>query len=154
NAGEKPGSTLDIDLLAGVEDGAPVRSADQNYYEYRAYNYLLIEAHRTAGDRFSHQARRDLTFAHLFEEPAKERGQIIHVEGTLRRLRRFDPAQLAADQGISAAYEGWVFDDAYYDNPFCVIVSEIDPPLQIGERLSCRISFDGYFFKRYRYKAA
>ena len=30
---------VDPDLLAGVEDKAPVRSADENYYEARAYNY-------------------------------------------------------------------------------------------------------------------
>jgi hypothetical protein len=34
----------------------------------------------------------------------------------------------------------------------CVIASEIDPAIEIGERLKYRVSFDGYFFKRYRYK--
>src|SRR5437879_1541187 len=37
---------VDPDLLAGVEDKAPVRSADENYYEARAYNYLLLHAHK------------------------------------------------------------------------------------------------------------
>src|SRR5947209_17404673 len=31
---------IDRDVLTGVEDGAPVRSADENYDEARAFNYL------------------------------------------------------------------------------------------------------------------
>ena len=147
------GLLVDRDLLAGVEDGAPVRSADQNYYEFRAYNYLLVRAHNAPADSLAKAARRDLSFAHLFEEPAKYRGELIHIEGTLRRLRRFDAARMAAKQGVPTIYEGWIFGDVYYNNPFCVIASEIDPRLTIGERLDRRVSFDGYFFKRYRYKA-
>jgi hypothetical protein len=143
---------IDRDMLAGVEDRAPVRSADQNYYEFRAYNYLLIHAHKTPVTWLTEKARHDLTFAHLFEEPEKYRGQVVHVEGTIRRLRRFDPSRRAVKEGVPNLYEGWIFGDVYSGNPFCVIASELGPPLEIGERLDRRVSFDGYFFKRYRYK--
>jgi hypothetical protein len=146
------GVAIDRDLLAGVEDRAPVRSADQNYYEYRAYNYLFIQAHQTPALHLADNARRDLTFAHLFEEPDKYRGELVHVEGMLRRLRRFDASRLATKQGVPTQYEGWIFGDVYYNNPLCVIASEIDPAIEIGERVKYRVSFDGYFFKRYRYK--
>jgi hypothetical protein len=151
-AASGPGA-IDRDLLAGVEDRAPVRSADQNYYEFRAYNYLLVRAHNLPAEALASAARRDLSFAHLFEEPEKYRGQIIHVEGTLRRLRQFDAARVAAKQGVPTIYEGWIFGDVYYNNPFCVIASDIDPRLTIGEKLDRRVSFDGFFFKRYRYKS-
>jgi hypothetical protein len=145
---------VDPDLLLGVEDRAPVRNVDENYDEFQAYNLLLVRAHKTAAGAFAKGARRDLTFAHLFEEPAKYRGQIVHIEGLLRRLRKFDAARLAAKEGVPALYEGWVFDAEYGYNPYCVIVTELPKSIQIGEKLDRHVSFDGYFFKRYRYKAA
>ena len=154
--GNAPAKALpvDPDLLLGVEDRAPVRNADENYDEFQAYNLLLVRAHKTAAGAFAKGARRDLTFAHLFEEPAKYRGQIVHIEGLLRRLRKFDAARLAAKEGVPALYEGWVFDAEYGYNPYCVIVTELPKSIQIGEKLDRHVSFDGYFFKRYRYKAA
>ena len=153
--GNAPAKALpvDPDLLLGVEDRAPVRNADENYDEFQAYNLLLVRAHKTAAGAFAKGARRDLTFAHLFEEPGKHRGQIVHIEGLLRRLRKFDAARLAAKVGVPALYEGWVFDAEYGYNPYCVIVTELPKSIQIGEKLDRHVSFDGYFFKRYRYKA-
>jgi hypothetical protein len=153
--GNAPAAALPIDpdLLLGVEDRAPVRNADENYDEFQAYNLLLVRAHKTTAGAFAKGARRDLTFAHLFEEPAKYRGQIVHIEGLLRRLRKFDAARLAARDGVPALYEGWVFDPEYGYNPYCVIVTELPKSIAIGEKLDRHVSFDGYFFKRYRYKA-
>jgi hypothetical protein len=145
---------IERELLAGVEDRTPVRSADENYYEYRAYHYLVAQAHKTPPAWLVDHSRGDLTFAHLFEQPARYRGELIHVEGKLRRLRRFDSTGLSAQQGVAATYEGWIYSDLYFDHPFCVVASEIDPALKIGEKVDASVSLDGYFFKRYRYKAA
>src|SRR5262249_1993919 len=108
------GFSIDRDLLAGVEDCTPVRNADQNYYEFRAYHYLLLQAHKTPLAWLAENARQDLTFAHLFEEPAKYRGELVHIEGKLRRLRRFDSARLAQQQGVRTIYEAWIYSDLYY----------------------------------------
>src|SRR5262249_930842 len=89
----------------------------------------------------------------LFEEPEKYRGQVIHVEGRLRMLRRFSASRFAAKQGVPTLYEGWIFAEAYLGNPYCVIVTEVPSSTPIGERLERPVAFDGYFFKRYRYKA-
>jgi hypothetical protein len=144
---------IDADLLAGVEDKAPVRSAAENYDEAQAYNYLLVQAHATPVAALARSARRDLTFAHLFEEPSKYRGQVVHIEGRLGRLRRFDAPRLAAKQGVPVLYEGWIFGDAYFSNPYCVIATAVPESVPLGETLNHRVAFDGYFFKRYRYKA-
>ncbi|HLJ94610.1 MAG TPA: hypothetical protein VKU02_15595 [Gemmataceae bacterium] len=146
-------SRMDPDLLEGIEDKAPVRSAAENYAEARAYNYLLVQANSTPVAAFAKSARRDLTFAHLFEEPGKYRGQIVHIEGRLGRLRRFDAPRLAAKQGVPVLYEGWIFGDAYFSNPYCVIATAVPPSVPLGESLNHRVALDGYFFKRYRYKA-
>jgi hypothetical protein len=148
---ERP--VIDRDLLSGVEDRAPVRDADQNYYEAQAYNYVVVRANKTPVELLARNARRDVTFAHLYEEPEKYRGEIIHIEGRLRRLRRFDASRAAAKEGVSHLYEGWVFGAEYFSNPYCIILTEIPASMQIGEKLEYRVAFDGYFFKRYRYKA-
>jgi len=145
--------TIVREMLGGVEDHAPVRSADENMYESRAYDYLLIEAHNASAKALAKHARRDLTFTHLWEEPAKYRGQLIHLEGRLRRLQRFDASRFAAKQGVPTLCEGWIFEDGYLANPYCVVVTEVPASIKPGEKLEQRVAFDGYFFKRYRYDA-
>lgn len=144
---------VDPDLLAGVEDQAPVRSADQNPDEVRAYIYLLVQARATSAEALARSARRDLTYAHLFEEPGKYRGQVVHFAGRLKRLRRFDAPAFAAHQGVPVIYEGWIFDDLYHRHPFCVVLTDLPPGIPVGERIDYPVSVDGYFFKRYRYRA-
>ncbi len=105
--------------------------------------------------RLARGARRDVTFAHLFEEPAKYRGQVIHVEGRLRRVRRFDVPKFIQDSyGIRDLYEGWLFEpEVYGANPRCVIFTKLPEGVEVREETDHRVAFDGYFFKRYRYQA-
>jgi hypothetical protein len=144
---------LDAEVLAGVEDKAPVRNADQNPYEAQAYYYVLARAKHAPVEALAKAARRDPTYAHLFEEPAKYRGQIVHLEGRLRRLRQFDTSRYAAKLGVPVVYEAWVFDERYFGNPYCLLITSLPAGLAVGEQLDRTVAFDGYFFKRYRYKA-
>jgi len=144
---------VDPAILAEVEDRSRVHGPKENYSEFLAYNYLLVLAHKTPEKALARGARRDLTFAHLFEEPKKYRGQIVHLEGRLKRLRKFDAEPIAAKEGVPVLYEGWIFDESLYYNPFCVIVSEVPESVQVGEKIDYEVAFDGYFFKRYRYPA-
>lgn len=145
---------FDRDLLEGIEDRAPVRNADENVYEYRAYNGMLLRARRTEQAAFARAARHDLTYAHLFEQPGDHRGQVVHLAGRLKRLRQFDAPAAAAAEGVKILYEGWIFDDLYAANPFCVVFTELPPELKPAEQLEQRVTFDGWFFKRYRYRDA
>ena len=144
---------VDRDLLADVEDKAPVRNATENYPEERAYNYLLIHARKFSVADLHSQARADLAFVHLFEEPAKYRGQLVTLEGRLRRLLRFDPPALPAKEGVPNLYEGWLYTGGSATNPFCILASELGLGLTTGEKIDREVTYTGYFFKRYRYKA-
>jgi hypothetical protein len=138
-----------------IEDRRPVASRQENSSEYDAYNYVLIQAHQISSPVLARGARHDLTFAHLFEEPEKYRGEIVHVEGKLTRLRRFDPPPRAKAEGVAHLYEGWLFDtSAYGAHPMCLVFSELPPGMAVGDKVDYRVAFDGYFFKRYRYRAA
>src|SRR5947208_3665903 len=76
------------------EVDAPGRGAEQNRDEALAYDLLFLHARRMPTDVLRTAARRDLTFAHLFgPERAKYRGELVHVEGRLRLLRRYDPPE-------------------------------------------------------------
>jgi hypothetical protein len=155
-AGQEPtekSAAIDKDLLSGVEDGAPVRNADENYAENRAYNYLLVQSRKHSPAELRAQARTDLMFVHLWEEPAKYRGQLISLRGRLRRLIRYDPTPMAAKEGVPDLYEGWLYADGNYSNPFCILASEIGPGLQPGQKIDREVTFTGYFFKKYRYRA-
>jgi hypothetical protein len=154
--GQEPAANptgIDKDLLGGVEDGAPIRNADENYPENRAYNYLLVHARKFSAADLRKEARADLTFVHLWEEPAKYRGELITLKGHLRRLLRLDPTPLAAKEGVPAIYEGWLYADGNYTNPYCILASEIGSGLQPGQKIDREVTYAGYFFKRYRYPA-
>jgi hypothetical protein len=146
-------AVIDRDLLAGVEDRTPVQSANENYAEARAYDYLMVHAHRQPVAELQKEGRTDLAFVHLFEEPAKYRGQLITLKGRLLRLRRFDPTPLGVKEGLKDLYEGWLLADGSVTNPFGILASEIGPGLKPGEKLDREVTFTGYFFKRYRYQA-
>src|SRR5438105_4394478 len=93
-----PTPLIDRDVLRGTEDGTKVQNADENFEEARAYNYLLVQSRLVEPEALARQARADLSFAHLFEEPSKYRGELVLLQGTLKRLRRYDPPQFAAKQ--------------------------------------------------------
>lgn len=123
--------------------------------EYEAYWRILVLAHYTSAKAFTQAARHDVTYAHLFNEPKRYRGQVVHLSGRLIRLLRFDPPDEARAQGVSDLYEGWIMTDAFGQNPACIAFTDLPPGWKIDakRKLNVPVEFDGYFYKRYRYKA-
>ena len=150
-----PSVSCPPEWLEHIEDDAPVRSAKENDDEYNAYNYFVLRARQVSPEALAKNARPELTFRRLFEDGrAKYRGEIIHVEGRLKRLNWIGSnAGLEAD-GVQNLYEAWIFPPEYFSNPTCVIISELPPGVKPEENIqNTWASFDGYFFKRYKYKA-
>lgn len=138
-----------------IEDKRPVPTWQENASEATAYDYVLSAAQRLPVESLARAARRDLTFAHFFEEPDKHRGEIVHVEGFLKRIRRFEPGRLTRKEGVHDLYEGWLFQPRLYGAvPMCLVFTELPAGLHVGESLDAPVTFDGFFFKRYRYEAA
>jgi hypothetical protein len=145
-----------VDLQGEVEDGTPIRSwQEKGGDEAKAYSRTLLAAHTNSPEALANSARRDVKFIHLFEEPAKFRGQVIHVEGRLKRVTRYDPpTTLKTTFDIQNLYEGWIFDPEISGaNPMCLIFTDLPPGLTAQEKMEARVGFDGYFFKKYRYKS-
>jgi hypothetical protein len=151
-----PPSAPKLDLQdKHVEDRAPIRSMKENRDEFLAYCDAVMTARFTPAAAFARSARRDLTFAHLFEQPKRYRGEVAHVEGRMRRVRHLEADSFLWSQGVHDLYEGWIFDfNLYGAQPVCVLFTDLPPGMNVGEQTDFPVVFDGYFFKRYRYEGA
>jgi hypothetical protein len=123
--------------------------------EYEAYWRILVQAHYTSAKAFAKAARRDVTYVHLFNEPERYRGEVVRVSGRLIQLRRFDPPMEARAAGVCDLYEGWIMTDAFGENPVCIAFTDLPSGLTVDNQRKYNepVCFDGYFYKRYRYKA-
>jgi len=137
-----------------IKDRSPFQPWDsRSPDEGNAYWHTVILAHTTTVEAFANSTRRDITFAHLFQEPEKYRGEVVHYEGRLTRVRRFEtPRDIKSAYDIPYQYEGWIFDPLVHGaNPMCVIFTELPAPIDVKEKLEQYVAFDGYFFKTWRY---
>lgn len=123
--------------------------------EIEDYAEVLALAHFTSAAAFAKAARHDVTYTHLFNEPEQYRGQVIHIAGRLVKLARFDPPPEARGRGVGDLYEAWIMTDAYGENPACIAFTDLPAGLKADaeRKYNIEVSFDGYFYKRYRYKA-
>lgn len=141
-------------LFAGIKDGAGIPPADSFDAELEAYFAFLEAAHWTPQAVLEKAARRDVSYAHLFQEPKTHRGQVVELVGQLRRIRRFAAPASARNVGIPYLYEGWIFHKTLGGNPFCVLFTELPPGFRAAEELDVPVKFVGYFYKKYRYTPA
>jgi hypothetical protein len=125
------------------------------FAEYMAYSQALIFAKRTPAETFARAAADNahIKFDTIYNNAAIHRGKVIHMEGMLRRLDRRDSPLPALVQGVPHFYEGWITLDRRGLPPVCVVFPDLPEGLEIGEDLNRRVSFNGYFFKKYRYRA-
>lgn len=147
-------SGLDKKLLRYVEDDAPVRGESENRDEALAYEYVVKYAKDVPIPSLREAARKDITFAQMLgPESAKYRGEVVHVEGRLKRIRDLGPTKALEADGVKNLYEAWIFSNLYREYSYCVLFSELPPGLTVSERLDVPVTFDGYFFKNYRFAA-
>ncbi|MCY2967610.1 MAG: hypothetical protein NT069_28935 [Planctomycetota bacterium] len=137
------------DFLDAVEDSrVGVRAA-----ENPAYFAMLAKSREIPVDRFESAARIDLTYATLMNDPAEHRGEIVWVEG---ELRRFGPIPAGPnDEGFDELYEGWLFtDEAGRTNPYRIVCVSAPADFTEGNEIRERVRIPAYFFKRLNYATA
>jgi hypothetical protein len=140
--------------IPSEKDKAQYAAYLQQLDEYQAYCEALVKAAHCSPKAFADSANRELTYAHLFNEPRKYRGRVVHFEGRLKRVRRFDPPLMLSQAGVKDLYEGWMFSSERYGaNPVCLVFTDLPPGIQVSEDTWYPVAFDGYFFKKYRYSA-
>ena len=136
-------------LLDAVEESrVGVRAAERPAY------FAMLSTARDASPRdLTAAARRDLPFLSLMNDPAEHRGEVVWIEGELRRVEPLESGP--NDDGFDQLFEGWLFtDEAGRTNPYRIVVSELPPGFPQGTEVRERIRIPAYFFKRYTYATA
>ena len=144
-----------VEWLEDIGDDMPVQAVHQSRGEYYAYNYFVAQARKFSPELLAEHSHPKVTFRHLFAEDRHQyRGQIVRVQGRLKRLNWIGTNKYLEDGGIKDLYEAWIFGEAYFSNPICVVLSELPPGIEPSEDIrNVWVTCDGYFFKRYKYKA-
>jgi hypothetical protein len=143
-------------LLGLIQDNQPIFNGSR---EIEAQAEFLILANYTSPQAFAAAANRQLTYTHLMNEPAKYRGRVVHIEGKIQRVNRFDPPPEAVAEGVHDLYEAWIFNDHVGPVPYCVVFTDWPAALprdilgmpKVDRRID--VSFSGYFYKKFRYTA-
>jgi hypothetical protein len=143
-------------FLRGIADSQPIASGlkgtREDSMEFVAYIEALNKANVTPAFAFANSARHDVTYAHLMSDPNDYRGDVVQVEGRLKRVRRFNPP--IATSNLRDLYEGWMFIRERGAEPVCLLFTELPEGLSVADKMEAKVAFNGYFFKRYRFKAA
>jgi hypothetical protein len=149
---------LNADWLDDIRDGKPIPNlsgkapdtiAKHDVAMYKAYNQALIYAFQLPADVFKKTAKEKdfeyLKFGHLYTEAREHRGKIVMVKGRLVRIRKHEAPPLARIEGIKHVYEGWVFGETKYANPYLIIFPILPDGFQVTETMNRPVTFYGYF---------
>ena len=119
------------------------------------YYHFLDKARHAPADQFLADARRDVTFTHLYKDPRndpkKYRGQPLAISGIVRRALEFDIPPNA--YGLTKRYELWVFTEDSGKFPWVVELTTLPPGFPLGSEIQEKIDTAGYFLKLWAYRA-
>ncbi|MBI1322283.1 hypothetical protein GC170_03720 [bacterium] len=119
------------------------------------YYHFLDKARQAEPERLIADARRDVTFAHLYKDPRndppKYRGQLIGLRGTVRRAVAYDVDPNA--YGLKKRYELWIFTEDSGKFPWVVELTNLPEGFPLGTDLQERVETAGYFLKLWAYRA-
>lgn len=127
-----------------VEDKTEIRLRDM-----AAYQKLLTQVETLSPAELDKRSRRDVLSIQIWEHPEHYRGVPIQIVGTVLRVLTYE-SKLSRTGRL---YEAWMVTSDSQRN-FYVCVFE-DPPagFPIGDNLSERIVFNGYFLKLMKYQS-
>jgi hypothetical protein len=140
---------IDKDKIAGIEDGLRIPAYKENPDEYNSYIYMIAHAHDVPQEALAKGANREITYAHLMEQPSRYRGEIVHITGYLKQLRKFDAPRGVWNDGIKVMYEGLIASKDNWAHRYYVILTEVPPGFKLGDKLDYPVTCDAYFFKRF-----
>jgi hypothetical protein len=145
-----------LDMRARAPEDLKSPALREGYEEYLAYCQAILLASQIPADAFAKSAAENptLTFGHLYREPRRHRGQVIHMQGRLKRITQHDPPPLAERQGVKAVYEAYIFPEHRKGAPpVIVIFTDLPPTLEVREDYEepPLVAFDAYFFKKHRW---
>ena len=105
----------------------------------------------TPADQLKQNSWGNVAYAQLMHQPEVYRGRIVSVQGTARRARKVTVA--SGDHDLSDYWELWVDPTWGPAAPIVVCCPELPSNFPTGDTIRCPIECEGYFYKRWAYKA-
>jgi hypothetical protein len=147
------------DLLNRVVDAEGMLPARwQNREEVLAYEALILHARQFSAEVLSKSANRDLRLTLLLgPDKARYRGQLLHLEGSLRLLERMNVSAglVGMAEGLEHVWRAWIALDGYEDDlgpVLCAVdFTERQAGLTPTNAVDRRVAVDGFFFKLMKY---
>lgn len=128
----------------GVTDKTPVGLRDT-----AAFVKLLDRARETSDADLARAARRDIYFSHLWQNPKLYRGVPVYLLGTAFRITH-EPSKHTKSGWL---YQAWIVTPESSPNPYICVFEDAPQKLPLGDKLSERVVFNGYFLKLLAYQA-
>ncbi len=119
--------------------------------EMGAYWRLVGWSKDQTSEEMDQRARRDIQFTHLWERPAKYRGQLVRLNLRLVRTVRYEAEKNRL--GVDWLYEGWGTTTDSGSNPYVVVFADWPKGLPLGESLEEDVTVDAYFLKLFKYNS-
>lgn len=140
-------TSIDKSLLASITDNTFGVTAAEKV----AYDTLLAKVRGVPHAELERIAQTDVPFAVLMLEAERYRGEVLTVEGEIRRCH-----PMAASSDEPPTTEVWLFTADSGLNPYRVVLTELPAGVPLGDDLNppFRVRVTGYFFKRYSYATA
>ncbi len=133
---------LDKSTLVSIKDNTfGVTAAEKP-----AYDAILAKVRNTALTELEPLAQQDVPFAVLMLNADRYRGEVLTIEGDIRRLNQL------TDQ----TFEAWLFTADSGINPYRIVLASVPDGVRLGDDLQppIRARLSGYFFKRFSYATA
>lgn len=138
--------TPNPDYLAEIKDFTKTAEFDPFYQ-------LLCVASTIPPEVLAKEARRDVFFAQLYNNPKEYRGVPIRIEGLARRITEFNGLDRENPYGLPHYYEAWVYTPSQWQDPIRVYAASLGEGLEPGEDLRVEVKIDAFFFKIISHKA-
>ncbi|GAC1464048.1 MAG: hypothetical protein NVSMB9_02280 [Isosphaeraceae bacterium] len=120
-----------------------------SFRDLAAYDKLLRKTRALSPAALAGQARRDIFFAQLLDQPREFRGVPIHLLGTVRRVLYYK-SKLSRSGWL---YEAWLITSESQNHPYVCVFENVPTGFPVGTDLAERVVFNGYFLKLMRYEA-
>jgi hypothetical protein len=112
---------------------------------------LLAWAREASPEDWKAQARTDVLYTHLWDQPARYRGAVIRLDGTALRSLTYDVGSDVSPRG--KLYEVWLTTPESHKFPYAVVLEDLPKGFPIGPDISERVRVEGYFLKLLGYQA-
>jgi len=133
------------EYLARVRDDTVLRGGS----EHDAFFHLLEILNKESAETLEKSAT-PVTFVQLFKQSDEYRGELVSMEGSLRRAFKLPAAR--NDYGITDYYQTWFWP---HDKDFPVVIYFLHLPegFPLGMEIHEEVSVVGFYFKRWAYPA-